>query len=167
MAEAALSVPGIERVVFVPTGEPPHRSAGLAPAWVRYHLVQRAIAGNPRFGVWDVELTTPGPHYTANTVAKLAQPQIPLIIGQDALAALDSWKDPDVLKARAVFLLAPREPALPLPEGLTTIPLEMPLVGISATDIRHRLSAGRSIHYLVPKAVADYLQWNDVYKSSM
>ena len=182
LGEAARQELALERVIFMPAGEP-WRKAGreLAPARHRLAMVRLAIAGNPHFEVSTLEVERPGPSYTADTLAVLKDelgPGIELlfIIGRDSLADLPHWKEPQRIIAQARLAVAERpgwppppdealERALPgVRARLTTFP--MPAVEISSSEIRRRCREGRSIRYLVPAAVADYIRDQSLYSTA-
>jgi nicotinate-nucleotide adenylyltransferase len=189
MAETALEQLGLETVLFIPSGVPPHRygETDLAPAWDRWKMVQLATADNPRFAVWDGEVAHQSPSYTAETLGYLLShhtapedrcpegaPKTPfnIMLGADALAKLATWHAPERLISWCRILQAPRKggelvtsvvlsgETLPL----NTIPLLMDEIGISSTDIRTRLRQGRSVRYRVPESVRRYLQANRLYR---
>jgi len=99
VAQACLDLLGLDRVLFIPAGDPPHRHTALAPARNRLEMVGLALAGHPRFVVSDVELRRSGPSYTADTLAilKAEHPEVSwtLILGLDAVLGLPSWHRPE------------------------------------------------------------------------
>lgn len=179
LAEQARTHLGLERVLFVPAGEP-WRKAGrrIAPVAHRVAMVQAALAGDPYFGVSLVESERRGPSYTADTLAVLQAQLGPatelcFILGQDALADLPHWRDPARIVALARLALAARpgwtvdrdalEHTVPgIQARLDLVP--MPLVDISSTDIRQRVAASLSIRFLVPAAVEAYIQEHRLYR---
>ncbi len=94
---------GLERVIFVPAAEPPHKSADLAPAVHRLEMTRLAVAGWPGFEVDDLELARPGPSYSADTMEEFRRryPDADLyfILGGDMFRALSTWRDPHRLLA--------------------------------------------------------------------
>ncbi|MFQ5880391.1 MAG: nicotinate-nucleotide adenylyltransferase [Dehalococcoidia bacterium] len=182
LAEAARQELSLARVLFVPAREP-WRKIGreLAPAHHRLGMVRLAIADNPCFSVSTVELEQPGPSYTADTLAALQEEMGPegelfFILGQDALADLPYWKDPQRIIAQACLAVAQRS-GWPLPSeawleeavpGIAArlVPSPMPTIDISASAIRRRCREGRSIRYLVPSAVEEYIQAHGLYTAA-
>ncbi len=189
LAEAAREALALTRVCFVPAGDPPLKHEALAPAEDRLEMVRLAIASNPAFEVLDLELRRPGPSYTVDTLAEIrGQIDDPVwfLIGSDALRELDLWSRPDELlesthlgvvlrpgsEARLSDLLPERFRASyrETPRGLEhesgselrAIPL--PALDVSSSDIRSRQSSGRSIRYLVPDAVLDYIEKRGLYR---
>jgi nicotinate-nucleotide adenylyltransferase len=104
----------LDRVLFLPTGDPPHKRDGsLAPAKDRYEMVRLAIADTPSFELSDVELRRSGKSYTIDTVRTLQHqygPSIDLhfLIGLDAFLDLPNWKDPQELLRLCRFVVVPR-----------------------------------------------------------
>jgi nicotinate-nucleotide adenylyltransferase len=180
VAEEAREVLGLERIVFIPAGTPPHRPAATG-AEDRAAMVALGIAGNPSFTLSRIELERPGPSYTSDTVAALAdaeraagrEPDLTFILSAETLADLPTWHDPDRLLATCRIAVVPRE-GYPAPDRAwleALFPgrvdridlLEGPRLGLSSTAIRSRVAAGRSIRYLVVPAVARYVEDHRLY----
>ena len=156
LAETAREQLALDRVVFVPTGQPPHkRMANLLPGPVRLELIQQAIRDNPAFVASDIELQRSGASYTIDTVKvlrqQLSQAKLFLLIGEDMLAV--PWLAWDELKRLCTITVVHR-PGAKAPKRARDLKwLPMPQVEISSSDIRLRVRAGRSMRYLVPAAV--------------
>ena len=134
-------------------------AADLRPDAERLHLVQLAIAGNPRLRAEDIEFGLPRPSYTIATLDALRRrhPEVEfvLLIGADNLPGLPRWQEAGRLLAEIDIYVYPR-PGSPLPDlaGFPRVQVvAAPLLDISATYIRESLRQGRSIRYLVPDAV--------------
>ncbi len=192
LAEVARETLGLERVLFVPAGEPPLKSADIAPAADRLSMLRHATASNPGFEVLDLELRRAGPSYTVDTLRELSRNAVaePLwfILGSDALADVARWVQPATLFGLANFAVverpgclgSPREllPAALIesfrdgPNGLVhesgtelrTLPFA-PLA-VSASEIRLRVARGESIRYLVPDSVIDYIDKHQLYRET-
>jgi nicotinate-nucleotide adenylyltransferase len=170
-AESARSELGLERVVFVPARTPPHREIPVASAWDRFAMVALATAGHGAFVASEIELERDGPSYTVDTVAALredAGADPVLIVGADSFAEMTGWKDAGRLLALCSVAVVPRPgaPAANAP-GVATgrvLVLEGPALPISSTEIRRRVAEHRSIHYLVPAAVAEYVDKRGLYR---
>ena len=176
IAEEARETLALERILFVPAGEPPHKPRNeVSPVTHRVAMVELAIAGNPAFELSRVEVDRAGPSYTVDTVEGLAaDADVTVILSAETFAELPGWHEPERLFEAADVAVVPRE-GYPAPDPAwlaTTFPgregrvayLEGPLLGVSSTDIRDRVEAGRSIRYLVPDAVGDYITANDLYR---
>jgi nicotinate-nucleotide adenylyltransferase len=181
IAEEAREVLGIERVLFVPTGSPPHRPTAFAPAEHRLAMTAAAIAGNPGFDVSRLEVDRPGPSFTLDTLRALAhldrvagrRPDLVLILSAETFHDLPGWHQPRRILELARVAVAPRvghatpdrawlAAELPGLEDRVTF-LEGPRLGVSSTAIRERLAAGRSIRYLVPAPVVAYIGEHGLY----
>jgi nicotinate-nucleotide adenylyltransferase len=192
-AEEVIEALALEQMVFVPSGEPPHKTASahdpIAPAELRLAWVRAATADNPRFCVEALEVERGGTSYSVETLRTLGRriaPDLPIfVIGVDAFAEVGSWREPDALLRLANFAVITRpgpRAALRswLPERLENAfelardgcsarhreggtwarRVEIDALDISASEIRARLRAGRSVRYLLPEAV-----WESVMKS--
>lgn len=102
----------LDRVIFVPAGDPPHRSTPVLAARHRLELVRRAIADDPRFELSDLEIRRPGRSYTIDTLEALAlarpESEFFLIFGLDAFLTFDSWRDPERIMQRAHLVVVSR-----------------------------------------------------------
>jgi nicotinate-nucleotide adenylyltransferase len=183
IAEEAREVLGLARVLFVPASVPPHRPDGaVAAAEDRATMVALAIADNEAFELSRIELDRPGPSYTSDTVELLAdaerrpghEPDLTFILSAETLHDLPTWREPERLLDAARIAVVPRE-GYPAPERAwleAEFPgrlgrvdfLEGPRLGLSSTSIRARVAAGRSIRYLVPPAVARYIDDHGLYR---
>ena len=179
MAEQAREQLKLERVLFVPVGQQPlKRNRTTTPVELRVAMTQLAIAGNPAFALSRVDVERPGPHYTADTLELLrrAYPgsELYLLIGSDSLRDLLRWRDPARIVAQARLAVMRRpgiepdmqalEAALPGMAGRVEW-LDTPRLDISSSDIQRRVREGRSIRYLVPRAVESLITEQGLYAS--
>jgi len=159
-------------VRFLPVREQPLKPAGHAPHGAspeqRAEMLELAVAGNPRFTVERIELTLPTPSYTVRTLRALAQREpgnrFTLLLGADAAAELGAWFEIDALPqlADVVVFARPGAPAPRHPAISRTV--DVPALDVSATMIRERVRQARSIRYLVPDAVRDYIAARGLYR---
>jgi nicotinate-nucleotide adenylyltransferase len=171
LAESARSWVGLERVIFLPTAIPPHKSHTEMTSYeVRARMVELAIEDNPNFelstleGRWRVS-------YTYETVLHFkdegyGKEQVHLLIGSDTLGELHTWRHPESIFSHAtiVVLMRPGYEKLPiLPDGAAVIMIETGSNSISATEIRKRVSKNQSIRYLVPGSVERFIQEHSLY----
>jgi nicotinate-nucleotide adenylyltransferase len=179
VASAVAAQAGLDRVLFVPVGDPAHRKAS-APARDRKAMVALAIADDARFVLDDTALRQDGPVYTADTMPLLrrAYPdaEFCFIAGADSLVDTPWRRLDEVVQALHRFYVVAREGTDPsrLAPTLATLPAELaqrfellhlPLVDVSATIVRARVASGQPIRYLVPDAVVDYIQRKSLYRS--
>jgi nicotinate-nucleotide adenylyltransferase len=167
----------LERILFVPAGMPPHKPAGAVTSVAhRLAMVEAAIEDNEAFELSRVEVDRPGPSYTVDTVEALsASFDVTVILSAETFHELPSWHEPDRLFAAAKVAVVPREGyAAPDPAWLAqAFPgredrvryVEAPHLGVSSTGIRARIAAGRTIRYLVPGAVASYIDAHRLYQA--
>lgn len=170
----------LDKVVFVPVGQAPHRDLEGDPgAEERLELVELATAGDERFEVSRIELDREGPSYTADTLRALrdAAPkdELFLILGGDQAAALASWHEPEAVLELATVAVLERlswsRQAIGikigrLAGGQAIRYLDMPIIQVSSSAIRRRAAAGQPIRYLVPDRVAARIEANGFYGAS-
>jgi nicotinate-nucleotide adenylyltransferase len=167
----------LDRVILMPAGRPPHKPLEDDPgAEHRLELCRRAVATDPRFEVSDLEVRREGPSYTADTLAalnsRMPDSELFLIVGGDVAAGLPSWHEPERVLSLATLAVVKRrgtsqgsiDRALAgLRGGERTEFFRMPRIGISSTEIRRRVQMQEPITYLVPDAVASYIDEQGLY----
>ncbi len=177
MAETARVQLALEKVLFVPAGQPPHKmDMVLSPARHRLAMVEAAIADNPAFAVSRADLDRPGPHYTVDLLRHLRRgypgADLYFLMGADSLAELLTWRDPAGILEQARLAVMPRTGYEPDVEALTAalpalrerlIWLDIPFIEIAATDLRRRVRVGLPVRYLVPPAVEAYIRRERLY----
>ena len=131
-------------------------------------MLQLAVAGNPRLSVEPIELTLPTPSYTVTTLRALAgrEPgnRFTLLLGADAAQDLASWYEVESLPVLADVVVFAR-PGSPTPaHPMIRRVVSIPAVDVSATGVRARVAEGRSIRYLVPDAVREYIAAHGLYR---
>lgn len=180
-AEAVRNEFDLERILFIPAGCPPHKlNEKVTDARHRYLMTLLATASNPYFSVSAIELERSGPSFTIDTVRSLVKEygetaELYFITGADAFVELDTWNDIDELLTLCHFVAATR-PGIEYsmdrvlahfaPESRSRIHrLTTPELAISATDIRKRVQDHRSIRYIVPDHVVQYIAKEKLYLS--
>lgn len=168
VAEAAAEQLGVA-VRFLPAREQPFKSAAhVASAAHRAAMLELAIAGNPRFSLERIELDLPVPSYTVRTLRALAAREpgnrFVLLLGADAVRELASWFEVEALPGLADVVAFARAGAEPLRHRLISRTMDVPAIAVSASEIRARVRAGRSIRYLVPEAVRSYIAEHGLYR---
>jgi nicotinate-nucleotide adenylyltransferase len=180
VAEEARIKLGLREVFFVPAGQPWLKlDRNITPAVHRVEMVRRAIADNPHFKLCTLEVERPGPSYTVDTLTMLrkqlgSEASLFFILGRDTLAELPLWKEPEKLVQLCRLVVAPRLGSKDLKHLETAIPrlldkviqLDMPVIGISSSEIRQRIAQGLPIRYLVPPEVEKYIAEHKIYPTS-
>jgi len=165
LAESARTQFGAERVLFLPAGDPWKKSGRtVTAASDRLAMVNRATASNSHFFVDDREVRRSGPTYTVDTLESLrdeGHDNLILILGSDALAEIHTWKQPDRIRQLATIVVARKDQAT-IEAGMRVV--DMPNIGISSTDIRARIAAGKTIRYLTLAPVAAYIYEHGLYQ---
>jgi nicotinate-nucleotide adenylyltransferase len=173
VAESVRDQLRMERIFFIPSSTPPNKRDGtVAPGTDRLAMTQLAIKGNDSFEVSDIELSRGGVSYSVDTLAALAEryakAKLHLIIGADNLIEFETWKSPDRILAKAELVVVTRPGFEPDERhGLfarRAIFVKIPQIAISGTDVRRRLKMGRSIRYLVPEKVEEYILRTGLYR---
>jgi nicotinate-nucleotide adenylyltransferase len=174
-ARAVAETCGYQRVVLLPAGQPPHKpdSQHMAPAEDRFAMCRLATSGSPLFSTSDIEIRQSKPSYTIDTVEQLAhssQGPVHFLIGADMLLYLPKWhRLPELLqKVRFVVMARPGWSLdwQTLPAELRDLRqnvVEVPLIQISASDIRSRVARGLGIDFLTPAPVCDYIRQRGLY----
>ncbi len=176
MAENAQEQLDLEEVIFAPAGDPPHKSPdSIVDAADRLRMVELAIDGQPGFSTSRIDMEHPGPSYTWKLLERLQDrtaADLWFIVGSDSLADFATWARPDrilelariaVIERPGYPLAEPTDPTVPgLNERLDRV--ETPMCSVSASELRHRIETGRSIRYLVPDAVRDYICQRGLYR---
>jgi nicotinate-nucleotide adenylyltransferase len=176
-AAAAAAQAGFDRIVLIPSGQPPHKQGDttIAPAADRLTMCQLAAQTDPQFQVDPIETRRAGPSYTIDTARQLKQDrgwtEVAWLIGADMARYLPHWHDVDALLAEVHFVLMARPgwsfdwETLPQKyQHLQHQVVATPLIDISSSEIRRRVAAGEPIDHLVPPAVADYIRDRKLYR---
>jgi len=181
VAEEVRSRLGLDRVLFIPAGDPWMKAARkISATHHRVEMVRLAIASNPFFELSMIEIEHPGWTYTVDTLEQLSKDltgdtSLFLMIGWDGLSSMPKWKAPYRISKMATLVTFPRpgfsgpdmaelDAAMPgIAERM--VQLDGPYIGISSTDIRARVSQGKSVRYLVPEQVELYIAENKLYKN--
>ena len=184
LAEQCREQGRLDQVLFIPAARPPHKQeVPLTSFAQRAEMLALALAGQPAFRVDELEKERAGPSYTADTLAELhrrhAGAELFLLVGSDTLHDLPTWHELARVVAQATLLVVVRpgwdvpvpqalRAALELPDGATLRQqtVEAPLIDIRSRNLRCRVAEGRSIRYLVPRAVEAYIADKGLYRSS-
>lgn len=162
----------LDKVIFVPSHQPPHKEGRVAPARHRFRMTKLAVRSNPHFEISGIEIDRPGKSYTIDTIKSFKgiygeKTQIYFITGADVILDIGTWKDfRQLLKlCQFVALTRPGYNLEKLKKNLLSeiILVEIPALAISGTDIRKRLREGQPIKYLVPESVENYIYEHGLY----
>jgi nicotinate-nucleotide adenylyltransferase len=178
LAQEAAWQLGLDEVILVPTGHAPHKRIADDPGReVRMEMTRLAAADDERFSVSSLEVDREGPSYTYETLEALAEEradkELVFVMGADAAVGLEGWREPARVVELASLAVARRagvadaEVAATMRslgcEGRATM-LEMPQFGVSSSVVRERAKQGRPLRYLVPDAVAGFVEERGVYR---
>lgn len=169
----------LDKVLFIPAGNPPHKQGSqVTPTLHRYIMTAMATYSNPFFFVSAIEMERPGPSYTIDTIRHLyehygGQAKLYFITGADAVGDLPTWNNIDQLLDLCDFVATTRPGCVSAiddvirhfgAKGAERIHrLTTPELEISSTDIRDRVKKGRSIKYIVPESVENYIIKEKLY----
>ncbi len=165
---------GITDVIFVPSGKPPHKiNRKITWAEHRYLMTVLATVTNLFFSVSRIEIDRKGPSFAIDTIAQFRSifgedAELFFITGADAFLEMDKWYRAEDLVKMCKFVAATR-PGYPIERIDARFSkyielIEVPALSISSTDIRRRVVENRSIKYLLPEAVEDYIFKNGLYR---
>lgn len=177
LARAALESGRVERVLFLPTGNPPHKKEGLADKFDRLRMVELAVKHEAGMAVCREEIDRDGVIYTVDTLAALKRKMpdctLTYLIGADTLRALGTWRRVETVIERCKFLVMMREgetreevirlTGLWTQRGAQIDFLDARKMDISSTQIREQIQKGLPFERLVPQAVADYIHEHGLY----
>jgi nicotinate-nucleotide adenylyltransferase len=175
LANAAVRELGLERIVVMVAGQPPHKESGTE-AETRYRLARAAFEALAKAELPRNELDRPGPAYTVDTVKELERRfgEIVLVLGGDEFASFPTWREPDRIVEHARVAVAARPGTssgafdavlaqLRRPDRVMFF--AMPAVDISASEVRRRVAAGEPYDDLVPPEVAQLIEELGLYKN--
>jgi len=165
LARAALEELGLDRILFIPANLSPHKTdTKPATAQDRFAMLQLAIENEPGFATSEIELHRPPPSCTVETLRELRarhpDDTFTLLIGADNVAKFDTWREPDEIRRLADLAVLDRADH----DTPHDWPVVRRLVDISSTDIRTRVAESRSIRYLTPDSVCDYIAAQGLYR---
>lgn len=184
IADQTREILGLNKVVFLPNGNPPHKKATKSNKFHRLNMIKIAIEDNPCFEVSDIEIKREEPSYTYNTVLELKEiynDELYFIIGADSLINLHKWYNYQELIKLCKFVVLPRvlenletnkNPSDFLKDWIINvlksdierfIIIDFPMLEISSTIIRNNISNKKSIKYILPEKVIKYIYEENLY----
>lgn len=165
---------GYDKILFVPAARPPHKvQPDIVSAEHRYQMVKLATADNPYFEVSRIELDRAGPSYTIQTIKTLRHlygesTELAWIIGADSLIEYKIWRDFDEVLKQCTLIATTRPnydlELVPSEIRDRVITYRITSFDMSATEIRNRIRKNTSVRYLVPEAVAAYIDQYQLYR---
>ena len=180
-AQEALVQLGLERVVLMPVGVPPHKEApDDAGGEHRYEMCRLATAKDERLAVSRLEVDREGASYTVDTLRSIHESapgdDLTFIVGGDMAHSLPTWREPEAVLGLATLAVAERAGArrAEIEERLADLAggervrfFEMLRIDVSSSEIRRRVREGRPIRYLVPDEVVDYIGTHGLYRAEV
>ena len=169
----------LDRVLFMPAAQPPHKGGRLITrATDRLLMTRLAIQADTAFELCPIEMERTGPSYTIDSVAELKRgypgAQLYLVMAADSLAQIDTWREPDRLLAEVEWIVGPRPGSAPPDRsgledrfGADAVRIHLltgPSLDVSSSDIRRRVAAGHTIRYLVPRNVEELIIDRGLYR---
>ena len=180
IARVAMDEAALERVIFIPAGQPRLKSGDpSASPEERLEMLRLAVNGAPGFDVSDMELRRSGPTLTVETLRELRDElgdgvELCFILGLDALARFDRWVEPERVTelSRLLAVSRPGYSGFDWPEFYSRNPyaegrvdcLDSTAIDVSASELRARIAAGASVGGLLPAAVEQYIRDNGLYR---
>jgi nicotinate-nucleotide adenylyltransferase len=168
----------LDRVLLVPAGVPPHKEVEAEPGVAhRIAMCEAAVAGDERLGVSRADADRTGPAYTVDLLRALGTgDELWFIVGGDMAYSLPAWRDPEGVLALARLAVAEREGVrrADIAERLSGLAgaaervdfFDMPRIDVSSSLLRRRAAAGGPLRYLVPDAVAAYIEREGLYRQT-
>jgi nicotinate-nucleotide adenylyltransferase len=180
LATLAADTLGLSRVLLMPAARPPHKGGKpVSNAADRVTMTRLAIVGDAQLDLSLIEMERPGPSYTVDSLVELraqlgTEAGLVLIMAADSFAEIDTWREPDRLLELAEWAIGPR-PGSAQPDRAALRDrfgtnesrihlLDGPSLDVSSSEIRRRVAAGRSIRYLVPRAVEELIADRGLYR---
>ncbi|RPI92461.1 MAG: nicotinate-nucleotide adenylyltransferase [Chloroflexi bacterium] len=181
LASEAKSQLELTRLLWTVTPDPPHKQDQIiTPLEHRLAMVKLAIEDDPSFELSSLELDRPGPHYTVDTIKRVAEQnpeaEIVPVIGGDSLQDLPTWHQPKEIVFAAHWVGVMRRPGeeTDLEELERELPgisskvhyVDAPLLEIASREIRSRVATGKPFRYYLPDPVYEYIEQHHLYQQS-
>lgn len=165
----------LDKVLFVPAHIPPHKRKDeeISRPSYRARMVELATVEEPRWELCDLELRRPGVSYTVDTLRELRKTfpsphELFFMAGADSLQDIQNWKDPEEIFKLSEWVVAPR-PSFMMPNPLPPRVhwLNMPLMDISASELREKIRKGEDVSRWIPSKVLTYIQQTKIYGQAL
>ncbi len=178
VANEVLNIYKLDEIIFVPSGNPPHKNGLKANSFHRLLMVNMAVLSNDKFSVSDFEIKSLEKSYTLNTLREFRKlyddSELYFITGTDAVIDLPNWHEPEKILKLCRFIAVSR-PGMSIEQvnekineikksfGGNIELLQVPMLQISSTNLRERFKMGISAKYLLPESVEQYIIKNELY----
>ena len=173
MASDACDALRLDRLIFVPAATQPFKvnAPPIASARDRLEMVRLAVADDANYTIDDTEIDRKGLSFTVDTLEQLSRKnpgaKLFLLLGEDALAGIDGWRNPERIRELATLAVmrrsgSERSPVARIADDVTTVSARC--VDVSSTEIRERLRAGKSIKGFVPESVEEFIEARGLYR---
>ena len=175
IAELAREEFKLDRIIFMTGGNPPHKEGAISPQH-RFNMTHISIEGNEHFIDDDFEINRSEKSYTVNTLEYLKEKypddELFFIIGEDSLEDLPKWYEPEKILEMCSLLVFPRKShetllgtlnEMQAKYGDKIFPISAPIIEMSSTDIRNRIGDSKTVKYMVPDKVLDYIKQHNLY----
>jgi len=165
----------LERVLFIPSGVPPHKRGRRVTATEhRIAMARLAVRGNPAFAVSTLESRRDGPSYTVDTLRALCARhpgvRLYLLLGEDSLEELPTWREPEAIRGLATLVVAARPSGAGARAGANPgsdlLWLDNPPIALSSSQVRRLARTRHTLRYLVPESVRTYIERHRLYRGS-
>ncbi|HVP18664.1 MAG TPA: nicotinate (nicotinamide) nucleotide adenylyltransferase [Spirochaetia bacterium] len=169
IAEEVRSSFGYDSAIFLPANQPVHKDpTPVLPAAHRLEMLRRAVRGCPKFLVVESEIKRSGPSYSIDTVEELMgkfgfSGKPGFLIGDDLVEGFPTWKDAGRLSRMVDLFIARRTLAAPVALEYPHRVVPNMILPISSSEIRRRISEGRTVRFLLPDGVLEYIEANTLY----
>lgn len=177
LAQKAYEEYNLDKVVFITSADPPHKSGNIVSADVRARMVNLAIEDNQAFTHSDIEINREGYSYTYLTLLELKKmytdTELYFILGADSLFYLEKWKEPEIIMKNAVILAANRNTVneelyqkindLKKDYNADIRIIDMPNIDVSSSNIRKQIKDGKSVKYYIPDKALEFIKENKLY----
>ena len=164
----------LDKVIFMPAGNPPHKKDTIIDAKFRYEMVRRAIEGYEGFEINSYEIEKNGYSYTYETLNVLKEVNLKLyfIAGADSLMDIEKWKNTKEVLNNCTFVVFNRETLKSQKEYLENkyqaeiVLLDIMSIDISSTIIRKRIKEEKRVDFFLPNKVLEYINYNNLYRGT-
>lgn len=176
MASYAIDALNLDHVWFMPAQTPPHKHHEITDVEHRAEMCRLAVNLDSRFEFSDLDLRGDTPSYTSELLAEvseiLPETELVFLVGADSLTSFATWNEPETILRHASLGVAERPGTTIDNRVRNSVPglaeriheFDSPLIELSSSEIRERRSQGRSITYLVPEVVEDYIVERGLYR---